>query len=151
MTSPARTPGQRKLDALTRLENDIDAWVATAVRGEATPYLVPLSFLWDGSAFLIATPGTSRTGRNLRDTGRVRLGIGATRDVVLVEGAAQALAASEIPAEVGDAFAAKTGFDPRLTAAYVYFRIQPQRIQAWREENELEGRDLMRAGRWVVP
>ncbi len=151
MTSPARTPGQRKLDALTRLENDIDAWVATADRGEATPYLVPLSFLWDGSTFLIATPGTSQTGRNLRDTGRLRLGIGAIRDVVLVEGAAQALAASEIPAEVGDAFAAKTGFDPRLTAAYVYFRIQPQRIQAWREENELEGRDLMRAGRWVVP
>ena len=30
MTPPARTPGQRKLDALNRLDHDIDAWVATA-------------------------------------------------------------------------------------------------------------------------
>jgi hypothetical protein len=30
MTPPARTPGQRKHDALNRLDHDIDAWVATA-------------------------------------------------------------------------------------------------------------------------
>jgi hypothetical protein len=82
----------------------------------------------------------------------VRLGIGPTRDVVLVEGTARALAATEVPEEVGDAFAAKTGFDPRrLATTYLYFRIRPQRLQAWREENELEGRELMRGGRWIVP
>jgi hypothetical protein len=52
--------------------------------------------------------------------------------------------------EVGDAFAAKTGFDPRdQPNAYVYFRIRPERVQAWREANELEGRTLMRAGSWL--
>ncbi|WP_165439828.1 hypothetical protein [Micromonospora kangleipakensis] len=51
---------------------------------------------------------------------------------------------------MGDAFAAKTGFDPRrLTGRYRYFRVRPQRIQAWREENELAGRDLIREGRRV--
>ena len=30
MTPPARTPRQRKHDALNRLDRDIDAWVATA-------------------------------------------------------------------------------------------------------------------------
>src|SRR6266699_552432 len=108
MTPPARTPKQRKHDALDRLEHDIDAWVATADAGSGTPYLVPLSFLWDGLTLLVATPASSPTGRNLQASGRVRLGIGPTRDLVLIEGTAHALAAAELPDEVGDAFAAKT-------------------------------------------
>jgi len=152
MTPPARTQEQRKQDAANRLEHDIDAWVATADPGSGTPYMVPLSFLWDGSTVLIATPSASPTGRNLQATGKVRLGIGPTRDVVLIEGTVQALAATEVPEVVGDAFAAKAGFDPRqLTDPYLYFRIHPQRIQCWREANELEGREIMRDGQWVVP
>lgn len=152
MTAPARPPKQRKQDALDRLEHDTDAWVATADIRSGTPYLVPLSFLWDGTTLLVATPSSSPTSRNLRATGKVRLGIGPTRDLVLIEGTAHALAATEIPDEVGDAFAAKTGFDPRkLTSPYLYFRIHPQRLQAWREANELEDRELMSAGEWVIP
>lgn len=152
MTPPPRTQQQRKREALKRLEQDTDAWVATAEVGSGTPYLVPLSYLWDGATLLVATPASSPTGRNLRNTGKVRLGIESTRDVVLIEGTAHALATAEVPEEVGDAFAAKTGFDPReLTSPYLYFRIHPRRLQAWREVNELEGRELMRGGRWVVP
>jgi hypothetical protein len=152
VTPPPRTPRQRKQDALRRLEHDIDAWVATADEGSGTPYLVPLSFLWDGTTLLMATPSSSPTSRNLQATGKVRLGIGPTRDLVLIEGTVQALAATELPDEVGDAFAAKTGFDPRqLTSSHLYFRIHPQRLQAWREENELSDRELMRGGHWVVP
>lgn len=152
MTAPARPPKQRKQDALDRLEHDTDAWVATADIRSGTPYLVPLSFLWDGTTLLVATPSSSPTSRNLRATGKVRLGIGPTRDLVLIEGTAHALAATEIPEEVGDAFAAKTGFDPRkLTSPYLYFRIHPQRLQAWREANELEDRELMSGGQWVIP
>ena len=33
---------------------------------------------------------------------------------------------------------------------YLYFRIRPRRLQAWREANELEGRVLMSDGRWIV-
>ena len=151
MTEPARTPEQRKQDTLERLAHDVDAWVATADPGSGSPYLVPLSFLWDGTTLLIATPASSPTSRNLQSTGKVRLGIGPTRDLVLIEGTVQPLAA-EISDAVGDAFAVKTGFDPRqLNTPYLYFRIHPQRIQAWREANELEGRELMRDGCWVVP
>ena len=111
-----------------------DAWVATADPATGTPYLVPLSFLWDGATVLISTPVTSPTSRNLRATGRVRLGVGPTRDLVLIEGTVQAeTPASELPAETGDAFAAKTGFDPRELTGYAYFRIRPQRLQAWRD------------------
>ncbi|MDT4920398.1 MAG: hypothetical protein QOI15_1300, partial [Pseudonocardiales bacterium] len=31
---------------------------------------------------------------------------------------------------------------------YIYLVLEPRRIQAWREENELRGRVLMRNGRW---
>jgi tRNA-Thr(GGU) m(6)t(6)A37 methyltransferase TsaA len=150
--APPRTAQRRKRDALDLLERDIDAWVASADPGDGTPYLVPLSFLWDGEHILLATPSSSPTGRNLQATGRVRLGIGPTRDLVLIEATVQApVAAGEVPDEVGDAFAAKTGFDPRQLTGYLYFRLHPQRLQAWREANELEGRDLMRDGRWLVP
>ncbi|HKA49982.1 MAG TPA: pyridoxamine 5'-phosphate oxidase family protein [Candidatus Dormibacteraeota bacterium] len=152
MVPPARNSEQRKQDALSRLEHDIDAWVATSDGGNGTPYLVPLSFLWDGHTLLLATPSSSPTSRNLQATGKVRLGIGPTRDVVLIEGTVEVLPAREIADEVGNAFAAKTGFDPRhLAGPYLYFRVQPQRLQTWREANELEDRELMRDGRWIIP
>ena len=151
MIPPPRTPEQRKLDTLERLEHDVDAWVATADGASGTPYLVPLSFLWDGTALLVATPASSPTARNLRATGRVRLGIGPTRDVVLIEARAHPLSTTDVSDELADAFAAKAGFDPRkLKTRYLYLRIEPRRVQAWREENELEGRELMRDGRWLV-
>jgi hypothetical protein len=72
--------------------------------------------------------------------------------VVLIEASAQVLPDDELTGSLGDAFAAKTGFDPReLTTPYTYFRLHPIRIQAWREANELAGRDLMRDGEWIVP
>jgi hypothetical protein len=147
VTPPARSREERKRHALTRLERDVDAWVATAASEGGVPHLVPLSFLWDGECLLIATPSASPTGSNLEATGTARLGIGATRDVVLIEGTVVALAA--VPDELGDAFALKTGFDPRRLDGYAYFRIRPQCVQAWREENELKGRDLMRGGEWI--
>ncbi|WP_369264586.1 pyridoxamine 5'-phosphate oxidase family protein [Streptomyces sp. R35] len=151
MNPPARTTKQRKQDTLDRLENDEDAWVSTADGDGGLPYLIPLSYLWDGTTLLFATPAASPTGRNLRTTGRTRLGIGPTRDVVMVEGTVETLEPAELADGVGDAFAAKTGFDPRqLTTAYLYFRVTPRRVQAWREANEISGRDLMRDGEWLV-
>jgi hypothetical protein len=147
---PARTAEQRKKDTLHRLEHDIDGWVSTT-DGDGTPYLVPLSFLWDGATILLATPSTSPTGRNLRATGKVRLGLGTTRDVVLVEGTVDAVLPHDLSEEEGELFAAKTEFDPRtLSRPYTWFRIHPRRVQAWREADELSGRDLMRDGEWLV-
>ncbi|MFI9758767.1 pyridoxamine 5'-phosphate oxidase family protein [Streptomyces sp. NPDC051963] len=149
--APARPAEQRKQDTLHRLEHDVDAWVATAAGDGALPYLVPLSFRWDGSTLLIATPAKSPTGRNLRETGKARIGIGPTRDVLIVEGTVQTVPPAELSDEEGDLFAARTGFEPRqLSTPYLYFRIHPQRVQAWREADELDGRDLMRDGEWLV-
>ena len=146
--SAVRDRAARQADTLARLERDVDVWVATA-RGDI-PHLIPLSFLWDGARLLLATPDASVTARNLRATGRARLTLGTTRDVVVIEGTAETLPLAAVAASVADAFAARTGFDPRQSAARMAFIwIQPRRIQAWREEAELAGRELMREGVWL--
>ena len=151
MVAPARTGEQRRRDTLHRLEQDVDAWVASSADATGA-YLVPLSFWWDGAALLLATPATSRTGRNLAAAGSVRLAIGPPRDVVMIDGAVEVLYPPQLPEVESNAFAAKTGFDPRRgPEEYAYFRVRPIRIQAWRESNELADRDLMRDGRWLVP
>ncbi len=119
---------------------------------DGAPYLVPLSFDWDGEALLVATPTDSPTGRNLAATRAVRLGLGHTRDVSMIDGeVVEVLEIDALPQQRCDRFVARTGFDPRVEATpYRWFRICARRIQAWREANELEGRELMRDGRWLV-
>jgi hypothetical protein len=146
---PPRGLEERVRDTRAKLASDVDLWVATSGPPGGV-HLIPLSYLWDGTAFLISTPRASITGRNLLADGRVRLSLGPTRDVVVIVGTAEPVHLADLGPETGDAFTAKTGFDPReLDEPYQYFLIRPQRIQAWREANELRGRDLMRDGRWL--
>lgn len=141
-----RSAEQRKSDTLTRLASEVDAWIATA-DAAGHSYLLPLSFLWDGAGVIVSTPRSSVTGRNLSRGGRVRVGVGQVRDVTMIDGTAEPVQ-DERPK---DAFAAKHGWDPRKEAGdYAYFRIVPDRVQAWREVNELPGRTLMRGGDWLV-
>jgi hypothetical protein len=150
MSADPRSRAQRRRDTEHRLTHDKDVWVASA-SADGAPYLVPLSFDWDGEAVLLATPAGSPTGRNLAACGTVRLGLGHTRDVSMIEGEVEVLEIGELPPQEGDRFAGRTGFDPRAeTPPYRWFRITPRRIQAWREANELPGRDLMRDGRWLT-
>ncbi|MFF4248371.1 pyridoxamine 5'-phosphate oxidase family protein [Streptomyces sp. NPDC001822] len=147
--APARSPEQRKHDVLHRLDHDEDVWVATASH-DGEPCLVPLSFVWDGGTLLLATRRTNPTAVNVTPTGRVRLSLGHTRDVVLIEGEAEIVEGTELPTESGDAFAEKLKWDLRGRPAWVYLRVTPRGVKAWREENELKGRDLMTDGTWLV-
>jgi hypothetical protein len=150
VSSDPRSRAQRRRDTEHRLTHDIDLWVASA-SADGAPYLVPLSFDWDGEAVLLATPAGSPTGRNLAASGTVRLGLGHTRDVSMIEGEVEVLEIDELSPQEGDRFAERTGFDPRAeTPPYRWFRVSPRRIQAWREADELPGRDLMRDGRWLI-
>lgn len=144
--APPRTAEQRKSDTLTRLTSDVDVWIATA-DADGNAHLLPLSFFWDGAGVIVSTPRSSVTGRNLSGGGRVRVGVGEVRDVTMIEGVAE-LVQDE---QTKDAFAAKHSWDPREEATdYAFFRIVPDRMQAWREVNELKGRTLMRDGDWLA-
>jgi len=143
---PPRSAQRRKHDTLGRLESDVDAWIATADTA-GNGYLLPLSFLWDGAGLIISTPSSSVTARNLSRGGRVRVGVGQVRDVTMIDGTAEPVTDDGTK----EAFAAKHGWDPRKEAGdYAYFRIVPDRVQAWREVNELPGRTLMRDGDWLT-
>ena len=150
MSAAPRSRAQRRRDTEHRLTHDVDVWVASA-SADGGPYLVPLSFDWDGEALLLATPAESPTGRNLAATNTVRLGLGLTRDVTMIEGDVEVLEVAALLKQKCDRFAARTGFDPRaLATSYRWFRIRPRRIQAWREVDELPDRELMRDGRWLI-
>ena len=139
----------RRQDALYRLGHDEDAWVATTDTDTGAPRLTPLSFLWHQDTLLLATTANGLTGRNLAANPSVQLGIGLTRDVVLVQGAVEVIAVDALDPALGDAFAAKAGFEPRRPSSpYAYFRVTPRSIQVWREEDELTDRWVMRAGVW---
>jgi hypothetical protein len=142
---PPRSLQQRQQDTLDRLASDVNAWIASA-DAEGNAYLVPLSFLWDGTGVIVSTPRSSVTARNLSRGGRVRVGLGQLRDVTIIEGTAEPID----DAATKDAFATKHGWDPRKEPGdYAFFRIVPDRIQAWRGVNEWRGRTLMRGGAWL--
>jgi hypothetical protein len=100
-----RSRAQRQRDTEDRLKNDVDLWVASA-SADGAPYLVPLSFDWDGTALLLATPAASPTGRNLAGNRAVRLALGPTRDVTMIEGTVEILEMNALPGDLGDRFAA---------------------------------------------
>ncbi|MDQ3910347.1 MAG: pyridoxamine 5'-phosphate oxidase family protein [Actinomycetota bacterium] len=150
MSADPRSHAQRRRDTEHRLTHDVDVWVASA-SADGAPYLVPLSFDWDGEALLVATPTESPTGRNLAATRAVRLGLGHTRDVSMIDGEVEVLEIDALAQERAERFAARAGFDPRAEATpYRWFCITPRGIQAWREVNELPERELMRDGCWLA-
>ncbi|WP_250030502.1 pyridoxamine 5'-phosphate oxidase family protein [Paractinoplanes maris] len=150
MAHDTRSKQERKADVLARLGSAVvDAWVATA--GDGEPYLVPLTLAWLDDRILLATSKTSPTARNLTARGRARIGLGPTRDVVLIDAVLErTIPVTEAPAE-GAAYAAQNDWDPRTAGdSYVFLALRPERVQAWREENEIPDRLLMRDGTWLI-
>jgi hypothetical protein len=150
MRDEARSAEQRKADTLAILgAAEADVWVASA--GEDRPYLVPLSLGWIGERVVLALQGSSRTARNILELRTARLGAGHTRDVVMIDAVLERSIPVAQGAEIADRYAAQADWDPRGSGGdYVYLVLRPDRIQAWREANELAGRLLMRDGTWLV-
>ena len=149
-----RTATERKADTLAMLGTPaIDVWVVSAdiVNGAMRAHLVPLSLAWIGERVVIAVGSDSATARNIREHCTARLGLGPTRDVVMIDAVLEdIIGVAEAPPALADGYAAQADWDPRTADGYVYIVLRPERIQAWRESNELSGRTLMRAGCWVV-
>ena len=144
----ARTAAQRRADTQDALRSHRDVWVASADEAGAA-YMIPLSYLWDGERLIVATPERSTTARNLRRAGSGRVALPSTDDVVIIDGTVDVVPVADAGA-FADAHAAATGFDPRdEPETYVYIRLTPSRVQAWRNVAELRGRTIMRDGRWM--
>ena len=135
-----------KLDA-----RHADAWVASA-SSAGKAHLVPLSYAWDGERIILAIQQTSATARNITASDRARLALGGTRDVVMIDATLDAVVDLERASpQLAGAYAQQADWDPRAAnGEYVFLLLRPERIQAWREADEIAGRTLMRAGDWLV-
>ena len=68
----------------------------------------------------------------------------------LVECDVEAVEIDMLPRVQRDRFVTRTGWGPGAESTpYRWYRLRPRRIQAWREANELAGRELMRDDRWL--
>jgi hypothetical protein len=149
MTGP-RDAATRKADTLAMWATPaIDVWVATA-SPTGDVHLVPLSLAWTGERMVVAVHETSRTARDLVASGRARLAVGPTRDVTMVDAVLEGVVAVAEAGELAEAYAAQADWDPRRSTGYVYLVLRPERVQAWRESDEIAGRTLMRDGAWLV-
>ena len=151
-----RTREQRRADTLAKLSAPAaDVWVATAAvdkSGHVNSYLVPLSLAWIDERVVLATEADSVTVRNIISQRRARLGLGPTRDVVMIDAELeQAYGPDEVPDDLAPQYAMQADWDPRKSADRMRFLVlRPLRTQAWREVNELPGRTLMRDGAWIA-
>jgi hypothetical protein len=145
-----RSTGQRKSDAIGKLEKDQDVWVATAgERGIA--HLVPLSLCWYDGKVVVAVEGRSRTARNASVSGQARLALGSSRDVVMIDAAAAVVACSGAAPALSGAYRGRTGWAPGADGGeWVFILLQPTTMQVWREVDEIAGRTVMRDGAWLA-
>ena len=140
----------RKADVLAALEKQKDVWLASA-GADGRPHLIAVSAWWDGADMVIATLSTSRTARNLSVGSPARLARGAPSDAVVIDATVVDSRPAEDSAELAGGFAAAVGWDPReVGEGWMFFRLRPIRIQAFRGYDEIGGRDVMRDSRWLA-
>jgi hypothetical protein len=155
MTHPEpRDREQRIRDTLAKLaEPAVDVWVATAASAGsvAEPYLVPLSLAWIDERVVIAVESSSRTARNLEAGRTARLALGPTRDVVVIDAGLERSVSVADAGDLAERYARQADWDPRTAGdTYRFLVLRPERIQAWREADELRGRTLMRDRMWLI-
>lgn len=145
----ARTTEQRVKDSRAKLETGGDAWLATS--GPAGPHLVPLSLAWDSASgdLIFCTERRSATARNIAIQSAVRIGLGPTRDVLMIDGTARVTGPVQDDATSAAIFHERTGWDPRRdTGDWIFIRVTPSRMQAWRGVDEIADRNVMADGIW---
>jgi hypothetical protein len=150
VTPAPRDAATRKRDALAALAAPhADVWVATA-SPQGRAHLVPLSLAWTGERAVVAVKPDSATARNVLASGRARLAVGPTRDVVMIDAELERSVPVPDDPDLAEAYAGQADWDPREDTGYVFLVLRPVRLQAWREANELAGRTLLRDGTWTT-
>ena len=144
-----RSAAQRKADVLATLEGQAHAWLATAAG--SVPHVIVTQAVWDGASIVVATRHASRTARNLVASKVGRLAFGDADDAVLVDVELVQSQAAAGAGDIGATFERAAGWNPGDQGTdWWLFVLRPMRIQAYRGYGEIEGRDVMRDGRWLT-
>lgn len=130
------------------LVHERDLWIATSGH-DGAPYLVPLSFSWDGLAITLVSDSASPTFGNLAHRRTARIAIGSTRDVVMMDVELESFVEVKLAErEMLAAYVRQAGWSPDPSGDQVMARVRPLRIQVWREADEIAGRTVMSGGEW---
>ena len=148
MTS-TRSVEQRKKDVLAELEKQGHYWLTTAEVG-GRPHVIGVAGLWDGSQMIITTLGTSRSARNMAMNPRVVLAWGDPADAIVIQAGVIDSSAVEDSHQIADEWKQAMGWDAREMEGWMFFRLRPTHIQAFRGYDEIAGRDVMIRSRWVI-
>jgi hypothetical protein len=144
-----RDTATRKNDVLAMLEKQGHYWLATAEVG-GRPHLIAVSAWWDGGELVVTTLGSSKSARNMAMNPMVILAGGDPSDAVVINAQMIEGRGVEESDELATGFKAVMGWDPREMDGWMFFRLRPIRIQAFRGYDEIGGRDVMVRSRWVV-
>lgn len=140
----------RKADVMAALEGHADVWLASATL-QGRPHLIAVSAWWDGTDLVIATREDSRTGRNLAANRAATVAAGSPADAIVITVDVVKSHPVEEETRTAEGFAAAVGWDPReVGSGWTFFRLRPNRINALRGYDELDGREVMREGRWLA-
>jgi hypothetical protein len=140
----------RKADTLAALEKQKDVWLATAdLSGK--PHLIAVSAWWDGAQLVVATRDSTKTALNMALNPTVRVAAGTPSDAIVIEaGVIEALPAVEA-VDLASGFSAACGWNPAEEGSeWMFFRLRPTRIQAFRGYAEVQGRDVMVRSEWLA-
>lgn len=144
----SRSTSERIEQTLERLATDDHIWVATG-SADGLPHLVPLSLAWDGTRVLVVTRSDTPTVHNVASSGRARLALDSTDDVVILDADVTVTPLSDADDGTLDSYVERTGWDPRSgTGTWSMLICTPTGIQAWNSVNETRDRTVMSDGRW---
>jgi hypothetical protein len=145
-----RDTATRKKDVLAALEAQGHYWLVTAELG-GRPHVIGVSGWWDDGQIVVTTLGSSRTARNIAMNPQVKLAHGDPADAIVIEAQVIESVAVKDSAELANGFEGAMGWDPRQVGGeWMFFRLRPTRIQAFRGYDEIQDRDVMIRSRWVI-
>lgn len=146
MTS-TRSVEERKHDVLEALDKQGHYWLTTAEIG-GRPHVIGVSAMWDGDQLVVTTLGSSRTARNMAMNPQVVLAHGDPNDAIVIQAGMIESRGVDHSADMAAEWHKVMGWTP--PDDWMFFRLRPTRIQAFRGYDEIEGRDVMIRSRWVI-
>ena|SRR5215472_312527 len=144
-----RDAATRKKDVIEALEKQGHYWLATApISGR--PHVIAVSGLWNGHEMVVTTLGTSVTARNMAMNPLVTLAGGDPSDAIVIQAQMLDSVAVDDAADIARDWEKAMGWDAREMDGWLFFRLRPTRIQAFRGYDEIGGRDVMVRSSWVI-
>ena len=145
-----RDVATRKKDVMERLLRSGRFWLGTADK-TGKPHVIAVFAWWHSDALVISTLTGSRTARNMERNPRVTLATGPFDDAIIIHAQMIESRAVDDAPDMAHGFNAALGGEPsQIGEGWTFFRLRPTKIQAFRDFDELEGRDVMIDSRWLA-